>query len=388
MNKLANKFISRLKWLALCERFQLYQQTTTKYFELRNANVQRQTDALEQAISMVSNTTLSSKQLTEELNEIKNKAHITCYNKTMYNNRLRLLGACRPDYDVSPDLVRSVPEIKAAIARLAKPFGLTADLVQDNGFGFAYQLSLVFPTYFQRQVIRSCFTVYDAFATEYSNTQNRVQKRNLVSSIRVDPNAFRDVSTTSALLPSEDSLAEEVVKQKIKVIRLKASSWVESVISRAKEEPWYKAQCALLYSEDNIIDTLLQGSMDFLDVNDLASVNMVISESSQLHLDLLEKQQLVEKQAQQSKVYKTSEPAQDAQSKHEAKIRAPEDHGDMRSEPAAQRVFQTVSVTCIQEYTNNMYIQLSNALTGNTFRSASLATETRKPQAYKANPSS
>jgi hypothetical protein len=102
----------------------------------------------------------------------------------------------------------------------------------------------------------------------------------------------------------------------------------------------------------------------------------------------LEKQQAAEKQVQQSKVFKAFEPTQDVQNSNEAKKRAQNDDGESKWEQADNKVHQTVSATCIQEYTNNMYIQMSNALTGNAFRSTNLATHQKKPQPRKVNKNS
>jgi hypothetical protein len=82
------------------------------------------------------------------LRKLESQAHITQYNKTMTSQRALLVGACRPDFEISPDLINNTPEIKMRIKALSKPFGLSADLTQDNGFSFAYQLSLFFPTHF------------------------------------------------------------------------------------------------------------------------------------------------------------------------------------------------------------------------------------------------
>jgi hypothetical protein len=73
----------------------------------------------------------------------------------MIESKQRLLGSCRPDYQISPDLINNCPEIKLRIRSFAGLYGLNADLNQDNGFSFAYQLTLFFPTYFQKQVIKS-----------------------------------------------------------------------------------------------------------------------------------------------------------------------------------------------------------------------------------------
>ena len=86
--------------------------------------------------------------------------------------------------------------------------------------------------------------------------------------LRVDPSIFRDVATNSASCPSEESLGDEVARLRLKVIRLKASPWVESVICLPKSQDWHRLQNSLLYSGDNPIDTLLEGALDFLDIND------------------------------------------------------------------------------------------------------------------------
>jgi hypothetical protein len=51
-----------------------------------------------------------------------------------------------------------------------------------------------------------------------------------------------------------------------------------------------------LASEDNPIDHLLQGTMDFLDVNDLASVNIIIAEASQMHVEIVKKLKILNEQ--------------------------------------------------------------------------------------------
>ena len=55
-------------------------------------------------------------------------------------------------------------------------------------------------------------------------------------------------------------------------------------------------------SEDNPIDHLLQGTMDFLDVNDLASVNIIIAEASQMHVEIVKKLKVFNEQQKDSKL--------------------------------------------------------------------------------------
>lgn len=75
--------------------------------------------------------------------------------------------------------------------------------------------------------MKSQFSVYDAFAGEKDSEDKRPSFSNL---LRVDPNIFRDISTNPALVPSAESLIDEVTRVDLKIIRLKASPWTEDII--------------------------------------------------------------------------------------------------------------------------------------------------------------
>ena len=165
------------------------------------------------------------------------------------------------------------------IRDLAVHYGLQAELDQDDGFSFGYQLTLFFPGQFQVLVLKSQYSLYDAFAGQ-DDEQSAFRKRNFAQGARADPNIFKDIATNSNLAPSEESIAEEVAKHDIKVTRIKAAPWMEFVDMMPTVPDWQRKQDAVLCSENNAIDHMLEGAMDFLDVNDLASVNMIITESA------------------------------------------------------------------------------------------------------------
>jgi hypothetical protein len=52
--------------------------------------------------------------------------------------------------------------------------------------------------------------------------------------LRVDPSIFRDIATNPSLVPSEEAMTDDVVRFSIKIIRLKASNWVENIIMTPK----------------------------------------------------------------------------------------------------------------------------------------------------------
>ena len=56
--------------------------------------------------------------------------------------------------------------------------------------------------------------------------------------LRVDPSIFKDIATNSNLVPSEESLMEEVNRLNIQVLRLKVSPWVEHVVLVPKIPDW------------------------------------------------------------------------------------------------------------------------------------------------------
>lgn len=70
----------------------------------------------------------------------------------------------------------------------------------------------------------------------------------------------------------------------IKILRLKSSAfWIDYVAMTPNEPDWHQKQQALL-NADNPIDTLLKSGFNFLDVNDLASVNRINEDNATMHM--------------------------------------------------------------------------------------------------------
>jgi hypothetical protein len=214
INKVVNKFMSKLKWMPMCSRFDIFEAMINQYFFIRDENLKDQAKLLEDIDADAKASNLGTQELLDELRKIRAGAHYSQYQASMVESKQKLLGSCRPDYQIAPDLINNCPEIKTRIRSFASLYGLNADLNQDNGFSFAYQLTLFFPTYFQKQVIKSQFSIYDAFAGD-SDDQTQLKKRNFSSMLRVDPAIFRDIATNANLVPSEESLMDEVTRLSI-----------------------------------------------------------------------------------------------------------------------------------------------------------------------------
>lgn len=101
--------------------------------------------------------------------------------------------------------------------------------------------------------------------------------------VKIDTNIFKDISTTKNNVPSQDYLNTDLSFQDIKVTRLKTCSyWIDYVCVFPKI-PTHSMKQAALLATDNPVDSLLTSAMNFLDVNDLATVNKILEETARLH---------------------------------------------------------------------------------------------------------
>lgn len=126
-------------------------------------------------------------------------------------------------------MISNILELKVTIVDKALEYGIYGDIELDQGYSFAYQITIFFPTYFQKQIIQSQFSLYDAFAGEEQDL-NQVQKRNLQNMVKIDTNIFKDISTTKNNVPSQEYLNTDPSFQDIKVTRLKTCSyWIDYV---------------------------------------------------------------------------------------------------------------------------------------------------------------
>lgn len=65
-------------------------------------------------------------------------------------------------------------------------------------------MATYFISNFQKQVVKSQFSVYDAFCHEPD--PNEIKSRNLAKSAFLDSNILRDVNTLSSQVPSDNDL--------------------------------------------------------------------------------------------------------------------------------------------------------------------------------------
>ena len=224
--------------------------------------------------------------LQQELKEVLENTYAKKYEMFYTTVTAQIQNSWRADHDAVPDYINNQHHLKIKIVDLANKYALTGDIELDHGYAFSYQVNGIFTTYFQRQVIKAQFSLYDLFAVE---DPNQVQKLTLNNLTRIDTNIFRDLSTTRNAVPSDDSLAHELRNEDIKVLRLKSASyWIDYICLTPSEPEWHKKQQAFL-NNNNPIDTLIQKSMNFLDVHDLASINRINEDNAILHQQAVKK---------------------------------------------------------------------------------------------------
>ena len=135
---------------------------------------------------------------------------------------------------MAPYMVSNQIDLKMRIIDKAQQFSIIGDIELDQGYSFAYQITIYFPTYFQKQTIKAQFSVYDPFVWEGLDP-NAVQRRNLSQMAKIDTNIFRDLNMSKQNLPTEESLAYDPSFNSLKVVRLKPSEqWMAYICLEPK----------------------------------------------------------------------------------------------------------------------------------------------------------
>ena len=96
----------------------------------------------------------------------------------MYSSQSeKISNSWRSDHDNVPNMINNQHELKICIIEAANKFLIKGDIELDHGYSFSYRVTVKFPSYFQRQCIKSQFSLYDVFASD--NDKNQVQKHTL-----------------------------------------------------------------------------------------------------------------------------------------------------------------------------------------------------------------
>lgn len=208
-------------------------------------------------------------------------------------------------------LVDSLGLLKARLVGLAAEFGVSGNLELDHGHSFTYKIVVLFPHYFQMQVLKSTFEIYDKAPADDESVL-MIQARNFLKMKSLDaynPNLSQSMHNaqgaarkalfatvgTATRRPSqrEESGASEQQQQPrrstvsmdekdICVTRVKQANWLPFVCFSPTITPAQQRQRSRLALVP-MVDRLLKNAIDLLDVQDAAAVNAVLEESSSMH---------------------------------------------------------------------------------------------------------
>lgn len=150
-------------------------------------------------------------------------------------------------HDEVPTLLIDTQLLKLRIIDAAREFKIDGDIEKDHGSAFLYQISVFFPHYFQKQVIKSQFSLYDAFAEDQQDPNSNTHK---FQTSLIDSNLFKDVSSNQHTVPTTESINQDFRNSGIKVLRLKsAADWLDYVALAGTPSDDYIKQQAFLSVE-------------------------------------------------------------------------------------------------------------------------------------------
>jgi len=94
-------------------------------------------------------------ELESEIKEITNSMYVKKHEIFYATETEKATNWWRADHDSVPELINNIHHLKIDIKKSAQLFDLNGDIELDHGYSFSYQITVEFPPYFQRQVIKS-----------------------------------------------------------------------------------------------------------------------------------------------------------------------------------------------------------------------------------------
>jgi hypothetical protein len=281
--------MSRLKWLALSQRFEIFEKAIRSNNAIKERNIKKQKIVRKKVMAAVTKRLETEPELEQEAKDLKKNFFITKYKGQHLKPVDKIKNSWRTNHEECPNLVGNTYELKLSITEMADVFKIKGDIEADHGYSFSHQITMYFPTYFQKQVIKSQFTLYDGFVGDAD--ANERQKSALVNLTQVDTNIFRDISTTPDKVPTNENIQNDIKDEvpSIRIMRLKSCAFFIDYICLVPDKPdWLKKQMAVIGAQDRV-DTLLKSAFNYLDVNDLASVNQINEDSAAEHRRALDR---------------------------------------------------------------------------------------------------
>ena len=165
LNRLANKLVSKIKWLPYSKRFDMWQECREMIYERRQS-------AISERSQLLNSIQIAIKRKLERFGEQDEKAVLAVTERYVFHLKEekfqsrteQIFSSYKTDIKRPYMIFASNFELKENILRLCREYpGLdTTQLDIDNGQQFAYQMQGLFPIEFEKQVVLAQFEVEDS----------------------------------------------------------------------------------------------------------------------------------------------------------------------------------------------------------------------------------
>lgn len=105
INKLSNKFISRLKWLPMKAKYDIFENAIGDHFNIKNKNLERQNLIHDRVKARTHKNNIMTPELEADLNHVLNNYHCKKFEKQFMSGNDRTMHYWKANHDEVPRLV-------------------------------------------------------------------------------------------------------------------------------------------------------------------------------------------------------------------------------------------------------------------------------------------
>jgi hypothetical protein len=260
-----DKFLRRLKWIWVTHRWEIWYRSNEYLIDLKSRSIQRMKlmtgrediGKKDIKISIVQNVNLKNSKVQEKIMKRANAVHST-FAEEHFNMNEHILESYKDYIDKPPLVITTIKQITNLLNSISAEFGLVGNLETDDGHSLAYQVSHLLPEMFEYQKQRVDMQSYDAPFNERDLPIMRFTNLKALKVHRV--NSFIGNTSSNPL---------DVI---FRVVRRKDPNWLNYCNLKAQADDYQRRNEARLnYIKEK--DSLLVKAFEFLDVQDLPTVN-------------------------------------------------------------------------------------------------------------------
>jgi hypothetical protein len=175
-SRVFNKLIDKLKWVAMQNRFEIYESSMLFIKDQRDDSLEDQKDHLDELTHLAKKDIKRKLATDDNVEEVKNTYHYTIFREKTLNKADEIKSAMKYDHERLPGYISNSLELTLDVLGRSEEYDIHGNIDLDQGYSFLYQIAIFFPMQFQKQVIKMTFEPYDYSATndEFSKNLERV----------------------------------------------------------------------------------------------------------------------------------------------------------------------------------------------------------------------